>query len=164
MAMHAVIERELRAVDGLLPISHVRTMDRVMAGSIGRQSFNMTLLAVFAGIALLLASIGIYGLMAYSVEQRAQEIGIRMALGANRGDVLRLVVFQGMRLTAVGLAIGLAGAFGLTRLLGHLLFGVHSSDPVTFVTVAAALALVAALAAYLPGRHAAALNPTQFMR
>jgi predicted permease len=163
-AMRTVIEREFRAVDGLIPISHVRTMDQVMAASIGRQSFNMTLLSVFAGIALLLASIGIYGLMAYSVEQRAHEIGIRMALGAGRGAVLRLVVFQGMRLTLVGLALGLAGAFGLTRLLGHLLFGVHSSDPVTFAAVAAALALVAALATYLPGRHAAALTPTQTLR
>ena len=164
MSMHTAIEREFRAVDGMIPISHVRSMDQVMSASIGRQNFNMTLLSVFAGIALLLASIGIYGLMAYSVEQRAQEIGIRMALGADRGAVLRLVVLQGMKLTVIGLAIGLAGAFGLTRLLGHLLFGVHSSDPVTFAAVAAVLALVAAFATYLPGRHAAGLNPTQTLR
>jgi predicted permease len=164
MAMRVAIEREFRAVDGLLPISRVRTMEQVMAASIGRQNFNMTLLTVFAAIALLLASIGIYGLMAYSVEQRAQEIGIRMALGASQGDMLRLVVFQGMRLAGVGVVIGLGAAFGLTRFLGHLLFGVNSSDPATFAAVAAVLALVAALAAYFPARHAAAVNPTQALR
>jgi putative ABC transport system permease protein len=164
MAMRTVIEREFRAVDGLLPISQVRTMDQVMAASIGRQNFNMTLLTVFAAIALLLASIGIYGLMAYSVEQRAQEIGIRMALGASQRDMLRLVVFQGMKLAGIGVAIGLAAAFGLTRLLGHLLFGVKSSDPVTFAGVAAVLAVVAGVAAYFPARHAAAVNPTQALR
>jgi predicted permease len=164
MAMHGAIERELRAVDGLLPISRVRTMNQVMESSIGRQSFNMTLLTVFAAIALLLASIGIYGLMSYSVQQRSQEIGIRMALGASRSDMLRLVVWQGMRLAGIGVALGLAAAFGLTRLLGHLLFGVNSSDPATFVEVAAVLAAVAALAAYFPARHAAAVEPTQALR
>ena len=164
MAMRAAIEREFRAVDGLLPISQVRTMDQVMASSIGRQNFNMTLLTVFAAIALLLASIGIYGLMAYSVEQRAQEIGIRMALGASRRDMLRLVVLQGMKLAGIGIAIGLAAAFGLTRLLGHLLFGVKSSDPATFTAVAAVLTVVAAVAAYFPARQAAAVNPTQALR
>jgi putative ABC transport system permease protein len=164
MAMRAAIEREFRAVDGLLPISQVRTMDQVMATSIGRQNFNMTLLTVFAAIALLLASIGIYGLMAYSVEQRSQEIGIRMALGASQRDMLRLVVFQGMKLAGIGVAIGLAAAFGLTRLLGHLLFGVNSSDPVTFATVAAVLTVVATVAAYFPARQAAAVSPTQALR
>jgi ABC-type antimicrobial peptide transport system permease subunit len=124
----------------------------------------MTLLTVFAGIALLLASIGIYGLMSYSVEQRAQEIGIRMALGASQGDMLRLIVLQGLKLAGLGVAIGLAAAFGLTRLLGHLLFGVQSSDPVTFAAVAAVLATVAALAAYFPARQAAAVNPTVALR
>jgi predicted permease len=164
LAMRAVIEREFRAVDGLLPISHVRTMEQVMSSSISRQNFNMTLLTVFAGIALLLASIGIYGLMSYSVEQRAQEIGIRMALGASQGDMLRLIVLQGLKLAGLGVAIGLAAAFGLTRLLGHLLFGVQSSDPVTFAAVAAVLATVAALAAYFPARQAAAVNPTVALR
>jgi putative ABC transport system permease protein len=164
MAMRAAIEREFRAVDGLLPISQVRTMDQVMSTSIGRQNFNMTLLTVFAAIALLLASIGIYGLMAYSVEQRAQEIGIRMALGASQRDMLRLVIFQGMKLAGIGVAIGLVAAFGLTRLLGHLLFGVKAGDPVTFAAVAAVLAVVAAAAACFPARHAAAVNPTQALR
>jgi len=164
MTMRAAVEREFHAVDGLLPISQVRTMEQVMATSIGRQNFNMTLLTVFAAIALLLAAIGIYGLMAYSVEQRAQEIGIRMALGASQHDMLRLVIFQGMKLAGLGVAIGLAAAFGLTRLLGHLLFGVKASDPVTFAAVAGVLAAVAGAAAYFPARHAAAVNPTQALR
>lgn len=164
MAMRSAIEREFRAVDNLLPISQVRGMEQVMATTIGRQNFNMTLLTVFAAIALLLASIGIYGLMAYSVEQRAQEIGIRMALGASQADMLRLVVLQGMKLAGIGVAIGLAAAFGLTRFLGHLLFGVNSSDPVTFAAVAAALTAVAAVATYFPARHAASVNPTQALR
>ncbi len=164
MTMRSAVESEFRAVNSLLPISRVRKMDEVMASSIGRQNFNMTLLSVFAGIALLLASIGIYGLMAYSVEQRAQEIGIRMALGASQGDMLRLVVLQGMKLTGIGVVLGLGAALGLTRLLGHLLFGVNSSDPLTFATVAAALTAVAGLAAYFPARHAAAVNPTEALR
>jgi predicted permease len=164
MTMHTAIEREFRTVDSLLPISHVRAMNQVMALSIGRQNFNMTLLSVFGAIALLLASIGIYGLMAYSVEQRSQEMGLRMALGASQGDMLRLVVFQGIKLAGVGVVIGLAAAFGLTRLLGHLLFGVNSSDPLTFGGVAAVLTIVAGLATYFPARHAAAVNPTDALR
>lgn len=164
LTMRVAIEREFHAVDNLLPISSVRPMEEVMARSIGRQNFNMTLLTVFAGIALLLASIGIYGLMAYSVEQRSQELGIRMALGASGGDVLRLVVLQGMKLALIGIGVGLAAAFGLTRLLGHLLFGVHASDPVTFAAVAVTLTMVAALASWFPARQAAALNPKQALK
>ena len=160
----SAIEREIRSVDPLIPISHVRTMDQVMASSIGRQNFNMTLLTVFAAIALLLASIGIYGLMSYSVEQRAQEIGIRLALGASQREMLRMVVFQGLKLAIVGVVIGLAAAFGLTRLLGSMLFGVKSFDPVTFGAVAAVLAGVAALATYFPARHAAATEPVRALR
>ncbi len=164
MTMRTAVEREFRTVDSLLPISHVRTMDQVIASSIGRQNFNMTLLSVFGAIALLLASIGIYGLMAYSVEQRSQEMGLRMALGASQSDMLQLVVFQGIKLAGVGVVIGLAAAFGLTRLLGHLLFGVNSSDPLTFGGVAAVLTVIAGLATYFPARHAAAVNPTDALR
>ena len=164
MNAHAAIEREIRSVDPLIPISRVRTMDQVMSSSIGRQNFNMTLLTVFAAIALLLASIGIYGLMSYSVEQRSQEIGIRMALGASQREMLRLVVWHGMKLAVVGVVLGLAAAFGLTRLLGSMLFGVKSFDPVTFGAVAAVLAGVAALATYFPARHAAATEPVQALR
>jgi putative ABC transport system permease protein len=164
LAMSAAVESELRDVDGLLPISHVRSMEQVMSASLGRQNFNMTLLSVFAAIALLLASIGIYGLMAYAVEQRTQEIGVRMALGANRRDMLRLIVMQGVKLAGIGVVLGLAAAFGLTRFLGHLLFGVNSADPLTFGGVALALTAAAALAAYFPARHAAAVSPMDALR
>ncbi len=164
MTAHTMIEREIRNVDPLIPISQVKTMDKVMASSIGRQNFNMTLLTVFAAIALLLASIGIYGLMSYSVEQRAQEIGIRVALGASQREMLRLVVWQGMKLAVIGVVIGLVAAFGLTRVLGSMLFGVKSGDPVTYAVVAAVLAGVAALATYFPARHAAAVEPIQALR
>ena len=110
-------------------------MDRVVSLSMSRQRFNMLLMIVFAGAALLLASIGIYGLMAYSVEQRTQEIGIRLALGALASQVRRMVVMQGMRLAIVGVVIGVASAFGLARLIAELLFGVKARDPLVFVGI-----------------------------
>jgi len=124
----------------------------------------MLLLSIFAGIALLLASIGIYGLMSYTVEQRTQEIGIRMALGGERGQMLRMMIFQGMKLTLIGVAVGLAIAYGVTRLLASLLFGVESSDPVTFGGVAAILTIVSFLAIYIPSRRAMAVAPVEALR
>jgi len=141
------------------PIYNVRTMEEVVAQSIGTRRVSMLLVSVFAGAALLLAAVGIYGVMAYSVTQRTQEIGIRMALGAQTGDVLRMVVRQGMTLALVGIGVGLAGAFGFTRLLASLLFGVNASDPLTYVGISLLLALVALLACYLPARRAARLDP-----
>jgi predicted permease len=164
MTMRVSIERELRAVDGQIPISRERTMEKVIADTVARQSFNMLLLSIFAGVALVLAAIGIYGLMSYSVEQRTQEMGIRMALGANRGDMLRLVLTQGMKLTVAGVLLGLALAYGLTRLLASLLFGVGASDPATFGLVAGVLALVALVAAYIPARRATAIDPAIALR
>ena len=124
----------------------------------------MTLLTIFGASALLLAAIGIYGLMAYSVEQRTQEIGIRMALGAGRGDVRSMVVRQGMRLALIGVAIGVAAAFGLTRLIASFLFGVKSTDPIVFVTVPLLLSAVAFFAVWLPARRASAVDPIEALR
>jgi len=124
----------------------------------------MLLLSIFAGLALLLAAIGIYGLMSYTVEQRTQEIGIRMALGAGRGDMLKLIVRQGMLLAGIGVAIGLASAFGLARVLASLLFGVKTTDPATYGAVALVLISVAFLATVLPARRATKIDPLIALR
>jgi ABC-type antimicrobial peptide transport system permease subunit len=124
----------------------------------------MLLMTSFGCAALLLAAIGIYGLMAYSVQQRTQEIGIRLALGAGPADVRRMVIFHGMRLTAAGVTVGLAAAFGLTRLLAALLFGVKASDPPVFIGVAAALSVISLLAVWLPARRATRIDPISALR
>ncbi len=164
MSQRAPVEREMRAVDGQLPISRERTMEQVIASVVSRQSFNMVLLSIFAGVALVLSAIGIYGVMSYSVQQRTQEIGIRMALGADRGRMLTLVLQQGMKLAAAGVTLGLALAYGATRVLASLLFGVRASDPLTFSAAAAMLATVALVAAYIPARRATAVDPTIALR
>ncbi|PYQ74142.1 MAG: hypothetical protein DMG04_11500, partial [Acidobacteria bacterium] len=138
-AASATVQEQLRQVTGL-PVSDVRSMEDVVSRSVSRQQFNMLLMTVFASSALLLAAIGIYGLMAYSVEQRTQEIGIRLALGANTGDVRRMVIRQGMRLAVVGLMIGLASSFGLARVIANLLFGVTPRDPLVFTAAPLLLA------------------------
>lgn len=164
LALRAAVEQGIRSVDPQIPIAQVRSMEQVLSESVARQDFNMLLLSIFAGIALLLASIGIYGLMSYTVEQRTQEIGIRMALGGERGQMLRMMVVQGMKLTLIGVAVGLAIAYGVTRLLASLLFGVESSDPVTFAVVAAILTIVSLLAIYIPSRRAMAVAPVEALR
>ena len=164
LAVRAAVEREIRAVDGMLTASHVRGMDQMVSESLSRQNFNALLLTVFAAIALLLAAIGIYGLMSYSVEQRLQEIGVRVALGASRADVLRLMVWQGMKLAVIGIALGLAAAYGATRVLASLLFGVKADDPYTFAAVAAMVAVVAAVASLVPARRAAGVSPSVALR
>jgi predicted permease len=164
LAMRASVEREIRAVDGLMSTAHVRTMDRMVADSLLRQNFNMLLLTIFAVMALLLAAIGIYGLLSYSVEQRMQEIGVRVALGAAGRDVMKLIGLQGMKLAGVGIALGLAAAYAVTRVLATLLFGVKANDPVTFAGVAVLVALVAIAASVIPARRAAAVAPADALR
>ena len=154
-----VLRREVQALDKDQPLYNIRTYQDVVASSLGTRRVSMQLFTVFAGAALLLAAVGIYGVIAYSVTQRTQEIGIRMALGAQARDVLTLVLRQGMTLTAIGIVVGLAGAFALTRLLSSLLFNVNAADPLTFAGIALLLALVALLACYLPARRAAKLDP-----
>jgi putative ABC transport system permease protein len=163
MAMSSVIQEELRRATGL-PVSDVRAMTEVVSRSTSRGQFNMWLMTVFGAAALLLAAIGIYGLMAYSVEQRTQELGIRMALGADAGHVRRMVVAQGMTLTGIGLAIGLAAAFGLSRLIESFLFGVTRSDPLVFAGVPVLLAVVALVAVWLPAIRASRISPVEALR
>jgi predicted permease len=162
--MSSVIQDELRKSSGGLPLARVRSMDEVVVSSTARADFNMLLLTIFGCSALLLAAIGIYALMAYSVQQRRQELGIRMALGADAVDVRNLVIFQGMRLALVGVLVGIAAAFGLTRLIANLLFGVKTWDPVVFISVPLILSAVALLAVWIPARRATQVNPVDALR
>ena len=164
LTLSAPVQKAMQAADGQLAVAHVRAADQVVAEAMARQDFNMTLLTVFAGIALLLAAIGIYGMLSYSVQQRTQEIGIRMALGARGADVLRMVLRQGMQMAGLGIAIGIAGAFALTRLLSALLFGVKPTDPWTFVAVSLVLAFTALVACWIPARKATRVDPLHALR
>jgi len=152
------------SIDKDQPVFSVNTMKQLVDASVATRHITLVLLGLFSGLALLLAAIGIYGVISYSVQQRTHEIGIRMALGAQRLDVLRLVVGQGVRLAALGIAIGIAAAFGLTRLMASLLFGVGAYDPVAFVTAAIILLLVAIAACYIPARRAIAVDPMVALR
>ena len=158
------IQEELRTASGGLPVSHIRSMDQVRSESTQRTDFNMTLLVIFAGVALLLAAIGIYGLMAYSVQLRTQEIGIRMALGAVPQNVRKMIVVQGMRLALIGVFLGVAASLALTRLMASLLYGVKPWDPVAIVSVAVLLSAVALLATYFPARRASRVDPMIALR
>jgi putative ABC transport system permease protein len=157
------IQEQLRQASGL-PVSEVRAMEEVVSRSISRQRFNVVLMTVFGSAALLLAAIGIYGLMAYSVAQRTREIGIRMALGAEAEQVRRMVVFQGMRLAVIGVVVGLVAAFGLTRLMASFLFGVQARDPAVFIVMPALLTFVSIVAVWLPARRASTVNPLVALR
>jgi putative ABC transport system permease protein len=158
------VRKELAAVDGTIPLTSVRVFDEYLSRSLARPRFNTLLLSIFAGTALLLTAIGIYGVMAYSVSQRTNEIGIRIALGAGKSSIFRLIVGQAMTLVGISLVIGLAGAFAATRLLNSLLFGVGASDPATFAGIVLLVSAVAFVAAWLPARRATRVDPIVALR
>ena len=158
------VRGEVRALDRELPVYDVKTMGQLLADSMALRRFSMLLLGLFAAVAVTLAGVGIYGVVSYSVTQRTREIGIRMALGAQRGDVLRFVLGRGLGLVLLGIAIGLAGGLAATRVLSSLLFGVGTRDPLTFATVAAVLAFVALLACLIPALRAAKVDPIVALR
>jgi putative ABC transport system permease protein len=158
------IRRETRALIPNLPVPVIRTMDSVISSTLAQPRLQSGLLGLFATAALLLAAVGLYGVLAYTVAQRRQEIGIRMSLGAQKHDVLALVLAQGMKLALMGAGLGLAGALALTRLIQSLLYGISPTDPLTFIAVLILLLVVALLACWVPARRAAKLNPTEALR
>ena len=155
---------EVKAFDPNQIIWRAQTLEQLLSTSVAPRRFNMLLLGIFAGVALVLAAVGLYGVMSYSVSWRTREIGIRMALGAKRADVLRLVVRQGMTMTLIGLALGLVGAFSISRVLRGLLHGVSPTDPLTFVAVSIVLLAVALLACLVPARRATRVDPIVALR
>ncbi|HEY0321334.1 MAG TPA: ABC transporter permease [Pyrinomonadaceae bacterium] len=163
-SMSASVRQAVQEVDRNQPIYNIRTMQQVVSESVAQQRLSMLLLVVFACAALLLAAVGLYGVLAYLVNMRTHEIGIRMALGASGRDVLKMIVGQGMLLTLIGIAIGLVGAFALTRIMSSLLFDVRATDPVTFIVVSLVLASVAFLACLIPARRATRVDPMTALR
>lgn len=164
LALVPAVRTEVFEVDKDQPIYNVKPMEELIAGSISGQRFAMMLLVAFAGVALTLAAVGIYGVMSYSVTQRSHEIGIRMALGASGRDVLNLVVGQGLKLVILGVGIGLGAAFALTRVMSSLLFGVSATDPMTFVVTSVVLTGVALAASVIPARRATKVDPMVALR
>ena len=163
MALRAPVEETLRQVTGL-PVSDIRDMDQVVSRSTSRERFHMLLMTVFGGVALLLAAIGIYGLMAYSVEQRTQEIGIRMALGAERSDVRGMVLRQGMTFAVIGVILGMGGAFSLAKQISSFLFGVTAWDPFVFGVIPLVLLVTAVIAVWWPANRATQVDPAIALR
>ena len=166
--MAASLLPEVRAavwsINGNLPLADVRTLDAILAQSMARTSFTLVMLAIAAAVSLALGVVGIYGVISYIVSQRTHEIGVRMALGADRGDVRRMVLRQGVVLTGTGVVIGLVSAVGLTRFISSLLYGVEATDPVTFAAVAALLTAVAFVASYVPALRASRTDPLVAIR
>ena len=164
LSLLPAVQSAVWSVDKNVALGNVRTMEQVIARSLAQRKFTMMLLGIFAGLAVVLAAIGLYGVMSYTVTQRTREIGIRMALGAQRADVLKLVVRQGMILTAAGVLAGLAASFGLTRLIANLLYGVAPTDLATFAALSLLLLAVALLACWLPARRASGVDPMVALR
>jgi ABC-type antimicrobial peptide transport system permease subunit len=160
MSVVGAVRSELRQMDASVPVANVRSMNEVVAASLATPRLTGFLLGAFAAIALALAAVGIYGLLAYLVSQRTHEIGLRLALGADRSQVLGMVMRQGLSLAAAGIVIGVMGAFALTRMMQSLLYEVRPNDPFTFVAVPAVLLLVALAASFLPARRATKVSPT----
>jgi ABC-type antimicrobial peptide transport system permease subunit len=163
-ALTAAVTREIRALDPDMPLYNIRTMTNRVDESLARHRFSMLLLTLFACVALGLAAIGVYGVIAYLVSQGTREVGIRMALGATPKEILLLVVRQGMMVALVGVAAGLAGALVATRFMSSLLFGVSATDPMTFTGIALLLGLTALMASYVPARRAARIDPMVSLR
>jgi putative ABC transport system permease protein len=164
MSVAAAARQAIWSVDPGQPVSNIRTMDEILAEEVAQRRIGMTLLAAFAALALALASLGIYGVLSYSVAQRTQEIGVRMALGAGRKEVLRIVLADGMRLATAGVVIGLGVSLALTRLMAGLLFGVSASDPLTLAGVTLLLITVALVACFIPARRATKVDPMAVLR
>ena len=163
-AVMGPVRRSVEALDPGEVIYGVETMENVVSSSFAARRLSMILLGVFAALALVLACVGIYGVVSYLVGQRTHEIGVRMALGAQRSDVLRLVLGQGARMALIGVTIGIAAALGLTRLMANQLFGVTAHDPLTFADVAILLLIVAVIACYIPARRAMRVDPMVALR
>jgi predicted permease len=163
-ALAPAVRRIVASIDPDQPISELRTMDEIVDLNVADRQQQMTLLGAFAGLALVLASIGLYGVLSYAVTQRSREIGLRMALGASASSVIRMIVARGLALTGLGLAIGLVAAWIATRAMKNLLYGVAATDPLTFGSVAALLAFIALIACYAPARRASRVDPIVVLR
>jgi len=163
-ALANAVRSEVRSIDPTIPVADVHTMDEILAAAQSRPKFLTLLLMLFSGVALIIATVGIYGVISYSVARRSKEFGLRMALGAQQTDVLGLVMKQGAVLTAIGVVVGVAAALALTRLMASLLFGVQPSDALTYLFVPALLAVVALLASYIPARRATQVDPMKALR
>jgi putative ABC transport system permease protein len=160
----ASVKNQIQTIDKNLPLDDAETMQQLLSESTSGRRFNTLLLSLFAMLAVVLAMVGIYGVMSYSVTQRTHEIGIRMAVGAQRSDVFRIVIGQGMFLALIGVGLGLVGAFALTRLMTTMLFGVEPTDPLTFISLAVLLIGVGLVACYVPGRRATRIDPLVALR
>lgn len=163
-SLTSAVTGAIHAIDPNVPVTDVATMEEVIANSLSQRRFSMLLLAAFAGLALLLAAVGIYSVLSFAVRRRVREIGIRVALGAEVRDILRLIITEGMKPALVGVAIGLAGALALGRVLASLIYGISPTDPLTFTAVAALLCAVALLASVIPALRAARIEPTRALR